>query len=165
MAGYPSLVPTAPFHWLPLSGTYSTIPLATLLWYLRHHSIGYPSLVPTAPILGSPHSGTRGHHAAPLSIAEDGDDDIEGVEGGLEGDVLIEVEAAGDDVDDNPDEPLLQVLACQGPDAHEGERCGEGVGQGHTRVGAGDEERVECCPGQEGEYTHPQPLPKGVGSR
>ena len=109
--------------------------------------------------------GRRLHLSAPLAIAQDGDDDIKRVEGGLEGDVLVEIENASDDIDDYPDEPLLEILARLGPDAHKAEGRSEAVGKGYARIGAGDEKRVECSPGQEGEYTHPQPLPKGVGSR
>ena len=75
------------------------------------------------------------HQLLPLEEAENGDDDIKGVEAGFEGNVLVEVEDAGDDIDGNPDEPLLEVLVCQCPDTDEAEGCGEAVGQGHVAVG------------------------------
>ena len=69
------------------------------------------------------------HQSLPLEVAEDGDDDVEAVEAGLEGNVLVEIEHAGDDIDGNPDEPLLQVFPCQRPDAYHAEGCRETVGQ------------------------------------
>ena len=68
------------------------------------------------------------HQLPPLEEAEDGDDDVKGVEAGFEGNILVEVEDAGDDIDGNPDEPLLEVLVCQSPDTDEAEGCGEAVG-------------------------------------
>ena len=96
------------------------------------------------------------HHFAPLEIACDGDDDVEGIEGGLEGNVLVEIEYGGDDVDGNPDEPLLQVFVCQRPDADDAEGSGERVGKGDCAVGEGHQEPVdgspdggdEQCPGE-----------------
>ena len=67
------------------------------------------------------------HHFAPLEVAEDSDNHIQGIEAGLEGDILVEIQPAGDHVDDDPDEPLLEVLARQGPDAHDAQGGGEGV--------------------------------------
>ena len=43
----------------------------------------------------------------PLQISYNGDDDIEGVEGGFEGDVFVEIEDSGHHIYNNPDEPLL----------------------------------------------------------
>ena len=83
------------------------------------------------------------HHASPLAIAKDGDDDIEGIERGLEGNVLVEVENRGDDVHNYPNEPLLEVLARQCPDADDGEGGGERIRHRHTRIGAGDEEEID----------------------
>ena len=74
------------------------------------------------------------HQLLPLEEAEDGDDDVKGVEAGLEGNVLVEVEDASDDIDSNPDEPLLKVLVCQSPNAHEAEGGCEAVGQGYVAV-------------------------------
>ena len=71
----------------------------------------------------------------PFKIPEDGDDDIEAIEAGLEGDILVEIEAAGDDVDHDPDEPLFEVFAGEGPDADNAEGCGEGIEDGDARVG------------------------------
>ena len=59
------------------------------------------------------------HHLPPLEVAEHCDDDIQGIKTGLEGDVLVEIQDTGDHVNDDPDEPLLEVLARQGPDAHD----------------------------------------------
>ena len=97
--------------------------------------------------------GRRLHLSAPLAITQDGDDDIKRVEGGLEGDVLVEIENASDDIDDYPDEPLLEILARQGPDAHKAEGRSEAVGKGYARIGAGDEEGVEGCPDGECGYS------------
>ena len=77
------------------------------------------------------------HHSAPAEVAEDGDDDVEAVERGFEGYVLVEVEHAGDDVHGNPHEPLFQVLMRQSPDADEGQGCCKGIGNGDGGVGEG----------------------------
>ena len=68
------------------------------------------------------------HHPAPLEIAGNGDDDVEGVEWGLEWDVLVEIKDAGDNINGNPDEPLLQIFVGQCPNADDAEGCGERVG-------------------------------------
>ena len=71
----------------------------------------------------------------PLEEAENGDDDVKGVKAGLEGDILVEVEDAGDYIDSNPDEPLFKIFVRQSPNADEAEGCGETVGQGRVAVG------------------------------
>ena len=86
------------------------------------------------------------HHVSPLSIAQNGDDHIKRVKRGFEGNVLVKIQAAGDHIDNNPDEPLLQVFTSQSPDAHEREGCGERVGQRHPRVGEIGQEKIECKP-------------------
>lgn len=70
----------------------------------------------------------------PLEEAEDGDDDVKGVEAGLEGNILVEVEDASDDIDGNPYEPLFEVLVRQSPDTDEAEGCRKAVGQGYVAV-------------------------------
>ena len=86
------------------------------------------------------------HQPFPLEVAHDGDDDIEGVEGCLEGDVFVEVEGGGDDIDGYPYEPLLQILVDECPDADDAQGCGEAVGKGDVGVGEGDEQPVDECP-------------------
>ena len=68
------------------------------------------------------------HQLLPLEEAEDGDDDVKGVETSLEGNIFVEVEDAGDHIDGNPDEPLLEVFVRQGPNSDKAEGCGEAVG-------------------------------------
>ena len=75
------------------------------------------------------------HQLLPLEEAENSDDDIKGVEAGLEGNILVEVEDASDDIDSNPDEPLLEVLVCQSPDANKTQGRGKAVGQRHVAIG------------------------------
>ena len=75
------------------------------------------------------------HQPVPTEIAEDGDNHVKGIERSLEGNVFVEIESAGDDVNNNPDEPLFEIFACQGPDAHDTEGCGETVGNGNGGVG------------------------------
>ena len=58
------------------------------------------------------------HHTAPFPVAKDGDDDIEGIEARLEGDVFVEIKDAGCHIDYYPNEPLLQIFPCQSPDAY-----------------------------------------------
>ena len=67
------------------------------------------------------------HQLLPLEEAENGDDDVKGVEASLEGNILIEVEDASDDIDSNPDEPLLEVLVRQSPDANKTQGRGKAV--------------------------------------
>ena len=58
-----------------------------------HYAIGCTSdayaLAKILPIMVASAAGS--HHLTPLDVAGNGDDDIEGVERGLEGDVLIEI--------------------------------------------------------------------------
>lgn len=68
------------------------------------------------------------HLLAPADVACDGDDDIEAIEGGFEGNVFVEVEGTGHHIDGYPDEPLLQILMGQCPDAYDAEGCGKAVG-------------------------------------
>ena len=86
------------------------------------------------------------HQLPPLEVAKHRDDDINPVKAGLEGDVLVEIEPAGDHVDDNPDEPLLEVLARQGPDAHDAQGGGEGVEDGDVAVGEPGEQEIDGRP-------------------
>ena len=58
----------------------------------------------------------------------------------------MEVEDGGDHIDGYPDEPLLEVFVGQSPDAHHTEGGGEAVGQGHGRVGEGDQQPVDERP-------------------
>ena len=95
------------------------------------------------------------YHLSPLAVAEDSNEDVEGVEGGLEGDVLVEVEDAGDYINGNPNEPLFQVLVRQGPDAHDAEGSGETVGQGDVGVSVGGQEPVDEGPNASGNE-HPR---------
>ena len=67
------------------------------------------------------------HQLLPFEKTKDSDDDVKGIEAGLEGDILIEVEDAGDDIDGNPNEPLLEVLVCQSPDANKTQGRGKAV--------------------------------------
>ena len=90
------------------------------------------------------------HLPAPLAIAKDSNYDIKRIEGGLEGDDFVEIEDAGNYIYNNPDKPLFEILPRQGPDANKAEGRGEAVGDGHTRIGAGDEEEVEGCPNDQG---------------
>lgn len=92
------------------------------------------------------------HQSLPLEVAEDGDDDVEAVEAGLEGNVLVEIEHAGDDIDGNPDEPLLQVFVRQCPDADEAEGGGEAVGHGYVAVGERHKQPVDDAP--DGSHEH-----------
>ena len=47
----------------------------------------------------------------------------------------MEIKHAGDNIDDNPYKPLFQVLARQGPNAHDAEGRGESIGDGDSGVG------------------------------
>ncbi len=76
------------------------------------------------------------HQLFPLEEAEDGDDDVKGVEAGLEGNILVEVEDAGDDIDGNPYEPLFEIFVGQSPDAYKAEGGCKAVGQRHVAIGA-----------------------------
>ena len=75
------------------------------------------------------------HQLLPLEKAEDGDDDVKGVEAGLEGNVFVEIEDAGDDIDGNPYEPLFEIFVGQSPDANKTQGRGKAVGQRHVAIG------------------------------
>ena len=89
------------------------------------------------------------HQATPAKVAEDGDDDVKTVERGLEGNVLVEVEHAGDYIHSNPNEPLFQILVSQCPDANEGQGGGESIGDGNGGVGEGGEQPPYQSPQQQ----------------
>ena len=91
------------------------------------------------------------HHPLPLAIARNGNHDVEAVERGFEGNFLVEIQAARDDIDDNPNKPLLQIFPRQRPNANEGKGGRERVGDGNARIGEGDEEKVERSPRNERE--------------
>jgi len=92
------------------------------------------------------HCGFFLHHLLPLEVAEHGDDDIQGIKAGLEGDVLVEIQGAGDDVDHDPHEPLLEVLACQSPDAHDAQGGGEGIGHRDVGVSESAQDEIDESP-------------------
>ena len=91
-------------------------------------------------------SEIRGKALAPGEEAGDGDDDVEAVEGAFEGDVLVEVEDAGHDINGYPDEPLLEVFMGKRPNASHAQCRGETVGEGHRRVGEMDKQIVDGRP-------------------
>ena len=78
------------------------------------------------------------YHFPPFQIAKNCNNNIKGVERGLERDVFVEIEYGGDDIDGNPNEPLFQVLMRQSPDADNAQGGGERVGQGDVGVGERD---------------------------
>ena len=86
------------------------------------------------------------HDSTPTEKAEDGNDDVEGIEARLEGQFLIGVEPAGNHIDGYPDEPLLQILMSKGPDAQKTEGGGKRVGHGYRGVGEGNEHPPDQCP-------------------
>ena len=91
------------------------------------------------------------HQPLPLEVAEDGDDDIDAIEARLEGDILVEIEPAGDHIDDNPDEPLFQIFACQSPDTDDAQGGGEGVEYGDVAVGEARQQEIDGSPDHSGE--------------
>ena len=91
------------------------------------------------------------HQLLPLEIAEDGDDDIQPVKRGLEGDVLVEIEPAGDHIDDNPHEPLFQILARQSPDTHDAQGGSEGIQDGDGGIGEVRQDEIDDYPDHDSE--------------
>ena len=91
----------------------------------------------------------RFHHPLPLSVSEYGDDDIKCIERSLERNVLVEIKCACHHVNYNPDDPLLEIFACQSPNAYETKCRGKGVGSGYSGVGAIGKEEVERTPDDE----------------
>lgn len=77
------------------------------------------------------------YHLFPLPISSDGDDHVESVEQCLERNSFHHVEVAANGIDDNPEEPLLDVFASQRPQTHKAQRIGEAVLQGHRGIGKG----------------------------
>ena len=100
------------------------------------HALGqvraFPPFTPLFP--SAPHFYSF-RHALPLVVSGNGDDDVETVEDGLEGDALMNVKHGADGIDDHPEEPLLQILTRQCPQADEGQGVGERVEDGHGAVG------------------------------
>ena len=86
------------------------------------------------------------HHALPLEVAEDSDDDVEGVKTGFERNVLVEIEDTGNYIDSNPDGPLFEVLMRQGPDADETKGSSEAVGQRNVAVGECHQQPIDDAP-------------------
>ena len=97
------------------------------------------------------------HHALPLEVAEDSDDNVEGVKTGFERNVLVEIEDTGNYIDSNPDGPLFEVFMRQCPDADETKGSGEAVGQRYVAVGECHQQPVDggpdgsddCQPGED----------------
>ena len=73
-------------------------------------------------------SGLLTHHILPFDVVQHGDDDIEGVEGCFEGQTFVKVESRGHNIHDNPDNPLLEILPGQCPNAYKGKGRRESVG-------------------------------------
>ena len=87
----------------------------------------------------------------PLAVSVEDHEGVDAVEEGAAIDAFVEVEADGDGVDDEPDPPLLDVLAGEHPEADDGEGGGEGVETGDVAVGEADEDEGEGCPEDEGD--------------
>ena len=73
------------------------------------------------------------YHLLPLEIACYGNDDIQSVETSLEGYAFYDIQVAAYYIDDDPEEPLLDVLACQGPQTHKAQGVGETVEKWRTK--------------------------------
>lgn len=74
------------------------------------------------------------HLPKPLSVAEPGNDGVDGIEDGIERDTFIYIQPRADGIDHEPHEPLLHPLARQHPHGHDGERRVERVPPGHSAV-------------------------------
>ena len=94
----------------------------------------------------------------PLEIACNGYEDIEPIEESLEGDALVNVKHAADNIYDQPEQPLLKVFPGQCPQADEGHGISEAVEQGHGGIGPSDEHIIHGCPGKKEEDYHGQVL-------
>lgn len=92
----------------------------------------------------------------PLKIACNGYEDIEPIEESLEGDALVNIKRTADNIDDQPEQPLLKVFPGQCPQADEGHGISEAVEQGHGGIGPSDEHIIHGCPGKEEEDYHGQ---------
>lgn len=77
------------------------------------------------------------YHLLPLEIACYGNDDIQSVETSLEGYAFYDIQVAAYYIDDDPEEPLLDVLACQSPQTHKAQGVGETVEKWNRRIGIG----------------------------
>ena len=92
------------------------------------------------------------HHFCPFEISHGGDDDIESIEHGLEGNAFDNIEIAAESVDDDPEKPLFDILPRQGPQSDKTHGVGESVGHGHRAVGEPGEDEPGGCPGGEKGY-------------
>lgn len=91
------------------------------------------------------------HAPPPLMVSKPDHEGVDAVEEGAAIDALIEVEPNGDGIDDEPDPPLLDVLAREHPEAYDGEGGGEAIEKGDVAVGEPQEEGGEGSPQEEGE--------------
>ena len=89
------------------------------------------------------------YHLFPLPISSDGDDHVESVEQCLERNSFHHVKVAANGIDDNPEEPLLDVFASQRPQTHKAQRIGETVLQGHRGIGKGHQYIIGGSPSQQ----------------
>ena len=87
------------------------------------------------------------YHLFPLPISSDGDDHVESVEQCLERNSFHHVEVAANGIDDNPEEPLLDIFACQRPETHKAQGIGETVLQRNCRVGESYQYIIGDAPG------------------
>ena len=86
------------------------------------------------------------HQAEPFAVAEEGDDGVDGVEDGVEGNAFIPVEAGADGINQDPGYPLLEVFTCQHPHAYNAQGCGKGIGNRNGAVGEISQYEIETCP-------------------
>ena len=91
------------------------------------------------------------HHAFPLEIARNSYHNIESVEESFEWNSLDNVEIAADGINDNPEEPLLDVFLCQCPKSDEAQRVREGIKDRDCAVGEVGKDIVcrSPCEGEE----------------
>lgn len=99
------------------------------------------------------------HHLLPLPISCYGNNDIKTVEGSLERYAFDNIEITADDVDNNPEEPLLDIFASQSPKTYEAKSIGKGIEERNCGVGKGDEDIICGSPCQEEEYEGRQVQP------
>ena len=84
------------------------------------------------------------HHVFPFCVTENSHHGVQGIQGGIEINLFVYIQAAAYGVHQNPCNPLFQPFAGKHPHAHDGKGRGEGIPPGHGAVGVGEKQADGC---------------------
>ena len=86
------------------------------------------------------------HEAFPFAKACHGKEGVKSIEGGGEGNVLVNIECTTYGIDCHPCQPLLKVFACEHPQGNNAQGGNETVAKGDTAVGEAKQDEVDAYP-------------------